>query len=220
MSNTVPPAVDRDGSTNGRHRLPCVLGAGHDDDRRDALGNTWSADEQAAAQHSVDHAFPAVAAFLASGDARPDADLMRVDAPQVTEPRVHTIPLRDAPGATLTVTCPEWCTTDHYLDIQNGVLAADFAHLGAWADLDPSQDDRPLLSVRIEQWPFGSKHREPMVCTSPAGGQGGEEDLTPEDVRALADQLRAFAADLDELSVDLDDARRTAREGRGQGEGQ
>lgn len=39
--------------------------------------------EQAAARRSVDRAFPAIAAFLASDDARPDADMARVDAPQV-----------------------------------------------------------------------------------------------------------------------------------------
>lgn len=209
--------------------------------------------EQAAAQRSVERAFPAVAAFLASGDARPVADVMRVDAVQVrtgpggghgraaavaspevmrghgtvmrpdvgqvAEPRTVAVPLLDVPGATLTVTCPQWCVTDHGLDVMRGVLAADFTHLGPWADLDPSEDDQPVLSVRIEQRPFSTECPGPVACTSPVAGQGGD-DLAPDQVYALADQLRAFADVLDDLGVDLDDARRTAREGHGRGEGQ
>ncbi|QIJ62227.1 hypothetical protein [Streptomyces sp. JB150] len=51
------------------------------EDAQDALQDGQDAAQDA--RRFVDRHFPAVAAFLASDDARPDADLMRVDAPQV-----------------------------------------------------------------------------------------------------------------------------------------
>jgi hypothetical protein len=141
-------------------------------------------------------------------------DLMRADALRPAAPRTVVVRLLDTPGAMLTVTCPEWCVTDHFTEVQRGVLAADFTHLGVWADLDTGEDDAPVLSVRIEQRPFSAACREPVACTSPAAGQGSD-DLAPDDVFALADRLRAFAESLDALGVDLDDARRTARTERG-----
>lgn len=154
-------------------------------------------DEQTAAQRSVEHAFPAVAAFLGSETAP-------------TRPRTVVVPLLDTLGAALTVACPEWCTSDHSLDVQRGVLAADFTHHGARQELTPGEDGASVLSVRIEQWPFAAASREPFAALWSACGQV-EEELTPDGVYALADRLRADADALDCLGVDLDDARRTAR---------
>jgi hypothetical protein len=141
-------------------------------------------------------------------DASVDAPLMRVDAPQVSESgRVHVIPLLDAPGATLTVTCPEWCVSDHADEETRGTLAADFTHKGEELVLpSPSADDEPLMSARIEHGPFSHCLRTPVMGVWPAAG-----DMGPDQVHAFAEQLRAFADALDCLSVDLDDARLTAR---------
>lgn len=180
-------------------------------------------DEQAAAQRSVDRAFPAVAAFLASADTQGDADPMRVDAPQVddvrallaeahetyTNQRTHTIRLLDTPGATLTVTCPEWCQSDHAEDVVHGTFLVDFAHRG-WEEAlhvdlgDGSTED--VLLCEITQYPFGRDMRKPVAVMWPTLGMT-EAHLEPAGVRALADQLRTYADALDDLSVELMDAR-------------
>ncbi|MER5384475.1 hypothetical protein ABT040_30150 [Streptomyces sp. NPDC002688] len=173
--------------------------------------------EQAAAQQVVDRAFPAVAAFLAEDRAaRPDADLMRADAPQANAPRVVTVRLLDTPGATLTVTCPTWCVSEHRDEAEHGTFAVDFTHYGR--DSAVSVDGvEPILSARIAQSPFTSKGPEPVVMTWPeAGATNGQ--LSPDEVYALADQLRAYADTLDELAVDLDVARRAAAKNGGTGE--
>ncbi|MFE9766840.1 DUF6907 domain-containing protein [Streptomyces sp. NPDC005808] len=167
-------------------------------DDRDQAGN-----EQAAVRRSVDAQFPAVAAFLAEGDARPDADLMRVDAPQVNGPRVHTIPLHNAPGATLTVTCPEWCVSDHREEVEHGAYAGDFSHLGAQVELAPGGE--AILSACLAQSPFSSGERKPVVSTWPVTNG----DLDERGLWDLASQLRAYADDLDDLVVDLMNARST-----------
>ena len=177
------------GPAVGRHRIPCVLPAGHTGEHRDALRGTWAA----------------------SVDARPDAHLMRVDAPQVIEPRIHTGRLLDAPGATMTVTCPDWCVSDHQDETTRGTFAADFTHQGAELVLSsPAAGDAPLISARITHAPFSHVLREPVMGVWPA-----DEEMGAEQVSGLADRLRAFADELDSLSVDLDDARLTARDARG-----
>lgn len=157
--------------------------------------------EQAAVRRSVAAQFPAVAAFLAEGDAQPDADLMRADAPQVNGPRVHTIPLHNAPGATLTVTCPEWCVSEHREEAEHGAYACDFSHMGAQVELSPGGE--VLLSASLAQSPFGSGDRRPIVATWPETNG----DLDERGVLDLADQLRDYADDLDDLAVDLLNAR-------------
>ncbi|MEU0217080.1 hypothetical protein ABZ281_19035 [Streptomyces sp. NPDC006265] len=144
-------------------------------------------------------------------DAQPDADLMRVDAPQVSGPRTHTVRLLDAPGATMTVTCPDWCISDHQDEMTRGTFAADFTHQGAELVLpSPAAGDAPLISARITHAPFSHALREPVMGVWPA-----DEEMGAEQVSVLADRLRAFADELDSLSVDLDDARLTARNARG-----
>ncbi|MDX3519286.1 DUF6907 domain-containing protein [Streptomyces scabiei] len=167
-------------------------------------------DEQAAAQRSVERAFPAVAAFLAEDRvARPDADLMRVDAPQASGPRTITVRLLDAPGATMTVTCPDWCASGHRRDVE-GVFAADLTHYGAPVDL-PVHDDRgvPVLRVRLMQTPFSSGERQPVAVLDEP-----EEEMTPHRLCAFADQLRAYADALDDVAFDLDGARTQCEQGR------
>ena len=125
-------------------------------------------------------------------------------------PRVHTVRLLDAPGATLTVTCPDWCVSDHADERARGVFAADFTHQGAELVLpSPAGEDEPLVSVRIEHSPFSYSLRTPVVSVWP-----DDADMSPDQVRAFADRLRAYADDLDCLSVDLDDARLNARNKR------
>jgi hypothetical protein len=173
------------GPAIGRHRIPCVLDVGHDDDHRDAFGKSWTA--------------------------AADAPVMRVDAPQVNGARVHTIRLHDVPGATLTVACPEWCVSDHRHDVEHGVFAADLTHIGEAVDM-PAADDTsaPIMRVRIWQTPFssGPGPRHPVAALDEP-----EQEMDPEQLCALAEQLRTYADALDELSVELDDARRTAHKG-------
>ncbi|MDX2515474.1 hypothetical protein PV355_10010 [Streptomyces stelliscabiei] len=170
-----------------------------------------SNDEQGAAQRSVERAFPAVAAFLASADARPDADLMRVDAPQVSGPRTVTVRLLNTPGATMTVTCPEWCASDHAEDIAHGTFAEDFAHRAAEEALHVDLGDggaEDVLMCEITQYPFGSTLRTPTVVMWPTLGMT-EAHLDPRGLFALADQLRTYADALDEVAVTLDEIRRS-----------
>lgn len=165
---------------------------------------------QAAARRSVDRAFPAVAAFLAEDrDARPDADLMRVDAPQVSEPRTVTVRLLDAPGATMTATCPAWCQSDHAEDTLHGTYAADFAHRGGEEALHIDLGDggaEDVLICEITQYPFGSDLRTPTAVLWPTLGMT-EGHLDQRGLFALADQLRGYADALDEVAVTLDHIR-------------
>lgn len=127
----------------------------------------------------------------------------------MSTPRVHTVRLLDAPGATLTVACPDWCVSDHADEKTRGTLAADFTHKGAELALpSPAADDEPLMSARIEHGPFSHSLRTPVMGVWPVA------DMDPDQVHAFAEQLRAFADALDCLSVDLDDARLTARDAR------
>ncbi|MEF9904762.1 DUF6907 domain-containing protein [Streptomyces sp. P9-A2] len=177
------PGWERPGP--GRRRLPCILPAGHNGDHRDAFAQTWDGPSPA------------------SGD----ADLMRVDAPQVNGPRVHTVRLLDAPGATLTVTCPDWCVSDHADEKTHGTFAPDFTHHGEELALPSPTDGEPTLSARISHAPFSSIQREPVMGVWPANG-----DMGPDQVHEFADRLRAYADALDCMSVDLDDARLNARD--------
>lgn len=169
------------------------------------------ASEQAAAQRSIDRAFPAVAEFLASAD----APLMRVDAPQVSEPRIRIIRLLDTPGATLAVTCPDWCESDHYEDITHGTFLEDVAHRGTEEALHVDMGDgttEDVLLCEITQYPFGYRMREPVAILWPTLGMT-EGHMDPDKLCALAEQLHGYADSLTALSVELDDARRTARKG-------
>jgi len=141
-------------------------------------------------------------------------DMMRADARPAAGSRTIVVPLLDSPGATLTVTCPEWCTSDHRRDVEHGTFAADFTHHGTAEELGAGGDD-PLLSVRIEQRPFSCGNWAPMAATWPEAGPDNGE-LTADGVYALADRLRAYAEALDELGVDLDCARATDRQARGE----
>jgi hypothetical protein len=185
--------------------------------------------EQAAARRSVDRAFPVVAAFLASEDARPDADLMRGDAPQVTEAealdayrefydqyRTHTIRLLDAPGATMIARCPRWCESDHAEDKAHGTFLVDFAHRGAEEALHVDLGDgdaEDVLLCEITQYPFGSDMRTPTVVMWPTLGMT-EGHLDADGLCALAGQLREYATALDELVRRLEAAQEETTEAR------
>jgi hypothetical protein len=167
--------------------------------------------------------FPEVAAFLAEPrDARPDADLMRVDAPQVSnaealdayrevyeQERTHAIRLLDAPRTTLTVHCPGWCESDHAEDETHGTYLEDFAHRGAeealHVDLAEGGHEDVLL-VEITQYPFGRDLRQPTAILWPSLGLT-EEHLDPDRLSALAGQLREYAHALEQLTVRLEAAR-------------
>ncbi|MFH8530539.1 DUF6907 domain-containing protein [Streptomyces tendae] len=155
--------------------------------------------------------------------------MMRVDAPQVSEAealdayrkvydaqRTHTIRLLDAPGATLTVVCPEWCAGDHREDETHGTYLVDFAHRGyeeaLHVDLGEGATEDVLL-CEITQYPFGRDLCQPVALLWPSLGLT-EGHLTPDGVYALARQLRTYADALDELGVELDDARRNDADGR------
>lgn len=169
-------------------------------------------DEQAAAQRSVDRAFPAVAQFLASAD----APLMRVDAPQVSGPRIRTIRLLDTPGATLAVTCPDWCESDHYEDITHGTFLEDFAHRGTEEALHVDMGDgtaEDVLMCEFTQYPFGGDLREPTVLMWPTLGMS-EAHLDPEHLCALAGQLREYARALDQMTARLENIREQATAAR------
>ncbi|MEU9657555.1 DUF6907 domain-containing protein [Streptomyces chartreusis] len=191
-------------------------------------------DEQAAVRRSVDAQYPAVAQFLAEDRvARPDADLMRVDAPQVsqadealkraraldayrkvfTEQQTHVIRLLDSPGATLTVVCPDWCEDDHLEAETHGTFLEDFAHRGAEEALHVDLGDgghEDVLLVEITQYPFGRDMRQPTAILWPTLGMT-EGHLTPDGLAALGEQLRQYANDLIGMSIRLAEIRRGNR---------
>lgn len=185
--------------------------------------------EQAAVRRSVDRAFPAVAAFLASENASPDAPLKRVDALQVShaealdayrefyeEYRTHTIRLLDHPGATMTVRCPAWCESDHAEDIEHGTFLEDFAHRGAEEALHVDLGDgdhEDVLLVEITQYPFGRDMRTPTVLMWPTLGMT-EAHLDPDRLCTLAEQLREYANALVDMSVRLADVRQQTTRAR------
>jgi hypothetical protein len=188
----------------------------HDNVQLTASARVQLTDEQAAAQRSVDRAFPAVAEFLASGDA-PQVDVPAAAAAHretYTAERTHTIRLLDAPGATLTVTCPAWCESGHAEDETHGTFAADFAHRGAEEALhvdlgDGSVED--VLMCEITQYPFGSDMRTPTVVMWPTLGMA-EGHLDADKLCGLAGQLREYAAVLDELTKRLEAAQEETAE--------
>lgn len=181
-----------------------------------------STNEQAAPRRSADRAIPADAPFLASVDAQGDADLMRGDAPQVTdaealdayrelyeEHRTHTVRLLDEPHATMTVRCPSWCESDHAEDETHGTFAQDFAHRGAEEALHVDLGDgdaEDVLLCEITQYPFSSSElRTPTVLLWPTLGMT-EGHLDADGLCALAGQLREYATALDELAKRLEAA--------------
>jgi hypothetical protein len=184
--------------------------------------------EQAAARRFVDRHFPAVARFLAEDRvARPDAHLMRPDAPQVSdaealdayrefydEYRTHTVRLLDHPGATMTARCPRWCESDHAEDETHGTFLADFAHRGAEEALHVDLGDghaEDVLLCEITQYPFGSDMRTPTVLLWPTLGMT-EGHLDADGLAALAGQLREYATALDELVKRLEAAQEETTE--------
>lgn len=183
--------------------------------------NVQLTDEQAAAQRSVDRAFPAVAQFLASVDAQDQVHLMRVDAPQASEAealdayremyeesRTHTIRLLDSPGATLTVRCPDWCESGHQEDKTHGTYLVDFAHRGAEEALHVDLGDgatEDVLLCEITQYPFGRDMRQPTALVWPTLGMT-EAHLNADKLCALAGQLRDYADALDQQAVRLEKA--------------
>lgn len=131
-----------------------------------------------------------------------------------TVDRTHTIPLLDAPGATLTVTCPSWCTDTHAEEATRGVHAVDFAHHGYEHALPVgASDDRDeVLLVQVHQYPFGSDLRKPAAVLWPTLGTP-EAHLDPDGLCALADRLRQYADELVDLSLSLAHARTEHRAG-------
>jgi hypothetical protein len=110
----------------------------------------------------VDRHFPAVAAFLASDDARPDADLMRVDAPQVS----HCDALD---GQCTGQACGE-----------NGDPREPI-HLGPEHGLNVSFADYPLNPFQLTQWAD-----EQPVLSVYAGGTWPDLTLAQVDELLLA----------------------------------
>lgn len=189
------------GPAIGRHRIPCVLPEhGRDVDHRNALGKTWPVS--------------------------PDADLMRVDAPQVSEAealaayrqvfeqqQTHVIRLLDSPGATLTVTCPDWCESGHVEDETHGTYLEDFAHRGAEEALHVDLGDgtaEDVLLVEITQYPFGRDLRQPTVILWPTLGMT-EAHMDPDRLCALGEQLHEYANALTGASIRLAEIRRGNR---------
>ncbi|MFD6822476.1 DUF6907 domain-containing protein [Streptomyces sp. NPDC060085] len=138
---------------------------------------------------------------------------MRADAPQVSGPRVHTVRLHEVAGAALAVACPAWCVSDHRHEVEDGTFVVDFTHYGPEVSLRLAAGEE-ALSARISQTPFDARDRAPVVATYPEVGANNGR-LTSDEVYALANQMRAYAAALDELAFDLDDARLTDRTERG-----
>ncbi|MFF4270143.1 DUF6907 domain-containing protein [Streptomyces sp. NPDC001536] len=127
--------------------------------------------------------------------------------------RTHAIRLLDSPGATLTVTCPKWCQADHQEDVTHGTFLEDFAHRGTEEALHVDLGDgthEDVLLCEITQYPFGRDLRRPTAILWPSLGMT-EGHLDRDGVFRLADQLRAYADALDDLAVDLENARRTGR---------
>ncbi|WP_371547967.1 hypothetical protein OG266_22060 [Streptomyces sp. NBC_00554] len=165
------------------------------------------ADEQAAARRSVDRAFPAVAAFLASEDAPQltDADALDAYRKVYAEERTRVIKLLDSPGATLTVMCPPWCADDHQEDMTRGTFLEDFAHRGGEEALALSVDGgtEDVIVTEITQYPFGKTLRTPTVVMWPTLGMNAEAEMGPDEVRALAEQVRTYADALAETADEL-----------------
>lgn len=129
--------------------------------------------------------------------------------------QTHVVRLLDSPGATLTVTCPDWCESDHREDEVHGTYMVDFAHRGREEALHVDLGDggtEDVLITEITQYPFGRDLRQPTAVLWPTLGLS-EGHLNPAQVCALAKQLRTYADTLDELSVELDNARRAALRG-------
>lgn len=158
--------------------------------------------------------------------AHPDADLMRGDAPQLThaealaayrevftEQQTHVIRLLDSPGATLTVTCPDWCESDHAEDETHGTYLVDFAHRGSEEALHVDLGDgdhEDVLLVEITQYPFGRDMRQPTAILWPSLGLS-EAHHGPDELAALAARLVEYANALTATSSRLAEIRRGNR---------
>ncbi|WP_406470132.1 hypothetical protein OH738_29390 [Streptomyces hirsutus] len=132
------PGWERPGP--GRHRLPCILPAGHTGTHRDALRQTWDGPSPASA----------------------DADLMRVDAPQVDR-----------------CTALDGQCTGEYCG-ENGDPREPIHH-GPEHGLNVSFADDPLIPFQLTQW-----EDEPPLLTVYAGGVWPDLSLAQVDELLLA----------------------------------
>lgn len=124
-------------------------------------------------------------------------------------PRTHTIRLLDAPGATLTVTCPDWCEGDHVEDTTRGTFLEDFAHRGTEEALHVELGDgttEDVLLVEITQYPFGRDLRTPTALLWPSLGLT-EAHMNPDALAGLAGDMRRYAEAIDALTVRLESIR-------------
>ncbi|GAA2346691.1 hypothetical protein OKJ48_39365 [Streptomyces kunmingensis] len=166
--------------------------------------------EQEAIRRSVAAQFPIVDAFLSSAGARPmapqvsqaDEALSRVRA----ENRTHRIRVLDAPGATLTVTCPAWCESDHEDEVERGTFLEDFTHCGAFRSAefdDGTNTSVEIMGSAIMQRPFARNEHVPVASVQVVVGGTGDFECDPAQLATLAhaldehaDQLRSLARNL------------------------
>lgn len=163
--------------------------------------------EQAGGLRSSDGAFPAGGEFLARAEA------LAAYREVFTEQQTHVIRLLDSPGATLTVTCPDWCESDHAEDEKHGTYLVDFAHRGAEEALHVDLGDgaaEDVLICEITQYPFGSDLRTPTVVMWPTLGMT-EAHMDPDRLCALGEQLHEYADALTGASIRLAEIRRGNR---------
>lgn len=129
------------------------------------------------------------------------------------EQQTHVVRLLDSPGATLTVTCPDWCESDHREDEVHGTYMVDFAHRGAEEALHidlGDGDHEDVLLCEITQYPFGRDLRKPTAVVWPTLGMT-ETHANPDRLAALGEQLHEYADALIAMSIRLADIRRGNR---------
>ncbi|MCY0962784.1 DUF6907 domain-containing protein [Streptomyces sp. H27-H5] len=149
---------------------------------------------------SAQHNMPASLGPLSTGPAES----------QNIRPRTHAIRLLDAAAATLTVTCPPWCESDHQEDLTHGTYLADFAHRGGEQGLAVRMPDgrcEEVLVTELTQYPFGSDLQAPSVLLWPVLGYMSETQLDPLGLVDLAEDMRRYAGALDLLAGRLEQMR-------------
>lgn len=112
---------------------------------------------------------------------------------------VRTISYRLKTGGSLTVTCPDWCTDSHALDVECGLTAPeDLQHMGDAISLgfnvDGGRDH--ILEARMVQWPFARDEDEtrPYVDLVPEASTG--EGVACLSRAQLHDEVRKVRAHL------------------------
>jgi hypothetical protein len=127
--------------------------------------------------------------------------------------QTHVIKVLDSPGATMTVTCPDWCESDHAEDETHGTYLEDFGHRGheeaLHVDLGDG-DSEDVLLCEITQYPFGRDLRKPTALLWPTLDMT-EGHLDPDELAALGAQLHEYADALVVMSVRLAGIRKGAR---------